>query len=258
MFRCLFVVYRLLFSISWLPLHKNKSSKRNCMYLLYADESGSLTDPSQPFFILSGIAIFDRKTHWVEKDLIAISKRFQPADPFRIEFHGSPMRSGKEDWRGIPAADRIKAAQDVLALCKTHNIRIFASIIDKRKASGIDILESSFEQLSSRFDMFLTRCHRKGDSQRGIMILDKSSTEIQIQNLSREFKHNGHTWGSLKNFSEVPLFIDSKASKLMQLADLVAFAMKRHYANNDDILYNVIKDCFDREGGIIHGVFEHL
>lgn len=258
MFRCLFAVSRLRFSISWLPLLQKKSNKRIHMHLLYADESGSLTDPSQPFFILSGIAVFDRKTHWIEKDLIAISKRFKPSDPFGIEFHGSPMRSGKDDWRNIPAADRIKAAQDALALCRPGGIRIFASVIDKRKAAGMDILERSFEQLSSRFDMFLARCHRRGDSQRGIMILDKSSTEIQIQNLSREFKFNGHTWGTLKNFSEVPLFIDSKASKLMQLADLVAFALKRHYADGDDLLFNIIKDCFDYEGGVVHGLYEHI
>lgn len=228
------------------------------MFLLYTDESGALTDPNQPFFILSGIAVFDRKTHWVEKDLIDISERFKPGAPFSIEFHGSPMRSGREDWRNIDATSRITAAIDVLTLCKTHSLKIFAAVIDKRTMSGSDILESAFEQVSSRFDMFLTRCYRKGDNQRGIMVLDKSSTEIQIQNLSRIFKHNGHTWGKLKNFAEVPLFIDSKASKLMQLADLVAFALKRHFNDNDDVLYDIVKDCFDKEGGVIHGLYKNF
>ncbi len=228
------------------------------MFLLYTDESGALTDPSQPYFILSGVAIFDRKTHWVEKELIAISERFRPEAPFAIEFHGSPMRSGKEDWRGIAVADRIQAATDVLTLCKTHNLRIFAAVIDKRLAAGTDILGGAFEQISSRFDMFLSRCHRKGDSQRGIMVLDKSSTEIQIQTLARTFKHNGHSWGRLKNFAEVPLFIDSKASKLMQLADLVAFALKRYFNDGDDCLYDVIKECFDTEGGVIHGLYKNF
>lgn len=228
------------------------------MFLLYTDESGALTDPNQPFFILSGVAVFDRKTHWVEKDLISISERFKPNDPFSIEFHGSPMRSGKDDWRSIDVQSRITAAKDVLSLCVTHKLKIFAAVIDKSRMSGSDILESSFEQVSSRFDMFLTRCYRKGDIQRGIMILDKSSTEIQIQNLSRTFKHNGYTWGKLKNFSEVPLFIDSKASKLMQLADLVAFALKRHFNDNDNVLFDIIKDCFDEEGGVVHGLYKNF
>ncbi len=228
------------------------------MYLLYADESGALTDPNQDYFILAGVAIFERHTHWVEQDLIDIAKRFTD-DPFEIEFHGSPMRSGREDWRSVSVDDRLTAAKDVLAVCKKRKLKIFASVINKSQASGIDILESSFEQVSSRFDMFLKRCYRKNNQrQRGLMILDKSSTEIQIQNLSRSFKFDGHTWGQLKNFSEVPLFIDSKASKLMQLADMIAFALKRYYANDDDILFNEIKECFDSDGGTVHGLYKNF
>lgn len=229
------------------------------MYLMYTDESGSLTDPDQHFFILSGIAVFDRRTHWIEQEMNTIAERFRPMDPFSIEFHGSPMRAGKQDWKGIPPTDRLEAAKEVLLICQKHKIRIFASVIDKRKSSGIDILERSFEQIASRFDMFLGRQYRKySDPQRGIMILDKSSTEIQIQNLSRTFKHSGHSWGSLKNFSEVPLFIDSKASRLMQLADLVTFALKRHYVDNDSILHNIIEPCYDEEGGVRHGLYQLL
>ncbi|WP_457594682.1 DUF3800 domain-containing protein [Hydrogenimonas sp.] len=228
------------------------------MYLLYADESGSLADPNQDFFILSGIAVFERRTYWVEKDLIEISERFSPDDPFAIELHGSPMRSGKECWRGKPPEERLQAAKDALELCKKHQIKLFAAVIHKPSASGIDILELAFEQLSSRYDQFLQRLYRKGDPQRGIIILDKSSTEIQIQNMARSFKFDGHTWGKLRNFSEVPLFIDSKASKLMQLADLVAFAIKRHYVDDDHLLYDIICDCFDEEGGVCHGLYERL
>ncbi|WP_456381549.1 DUF3800 domain-containing protein [Hydrogenimonas sp.] len=229
------------------------------MYLLYADESGSLVDPNQDYFILSGVAVFERKCFWVEKDLIDISKRFDADDPFAIELHGSPMRTGKGSWRGIAPKERLQAAIDALSLCQKHKLRIFSSVIYKPGASGIDILELAFEQFSSRFDQFLQRCYRKqGDPQRGIIILDKSSTEIQIQNMARTFKFDGHTWGKLRNFSEVPLFIDSRASKLMQLADLIAFALKRHYADNDDLLYQYIKKCFDEEGGVCHGLFEKI
>ncbi|GHV58610.1 hypothetical protein FACS1894103_0340 [Campylobacterota bacterium] len=228
------------------------------MYLLYADESGAIKDPAQPFFILAGIAVFETQTHWVEQDLITISKRFCENDPFAIELHGSPMHAAKKEWRGISPALRLQAVCDSLDLCIKYKIRLFASIIDKRKASGINILERSFEQLASRFDMFLSRCYASSNKQRGIMILDKSSTEIQIQTLARSFKYSGHSYGKLRNFSEVPLFIDSKVSKLMQLADLVSFAIKRHYADNDSLLYDRIKDCFDHEGGVVHGRYDTL
>lgn len=58
--------------------------------------------------------------------------------------------------------------------------------------------------------------------------------------------------------SEVPLFLDSKASRLIQLADLVAYAMFRKYEHGDDDFYSIIQDRFDRVGGIQHGLYEKL
>lgn len=113
----------------------------------------------------------------------------------------------------------------------------------------------AFEQLTSRFDMFLKRCHHKySDPQRGIMLFDSSSTERRIQSLAREFKYKGHSWGKTSNYAEVPVFMDSKASRLIQLADLVAFALFRFYEYDDSSFYDVIKDCFDSEGGTVHGL----
>ncbi|OXE36536.1 MAG: hypothetical protein CGW95_06980 [Phenylobacterium zucineum] len=114
----------------------------------------------------------------------------------------------------------------------------------------------AFEQLTSRFDLFLKRLHHKhGDSQRGIMLFDDSSTEKRIQTLAREFKYTGHTWGKTSNYAEVPVFLDSKASRLIQLADLVAYALFRFHEHGDDSFYNVIRHRFDTEGGVEHGLY---
>ena len=48
-----------------------------------------------------------------------------------------------------------------------------------------------------------------------------------MQTLSREFKYSGHSWGKTKNYAEVSVFVDSKASRLIEWADLVAFALCR-------------------------------
>jgi len=87
------------------------------------------------------------------------------------------------------------------------------------------------------------------------MLFDESSTEQRIQTLAREFKYNGHSWGKTSNYAEVPVFLDSKASRLIQLADLVAYALFRFYEYNDSSFYDVIKNCFDSEGGIEHGLY---
>ncbi len=45
------------------------------MHLFYVDESGSVTDPAQKHFVLAGVAVFERKTHWIEQKLNEVEKK---------------------------------------------------------------------------------------------------------------------------------------------------------------------------------------
>lgn len=219
-----------------------------------------MADPAQKYFVLAGVAVFERKTHWVEQELNKIAQRFNQVAPHDIELHGSPMRSGRDGWKLFPLTDRLDAIKDALKLgVKGHHpkgVRLFAAVIDKTAFQGSDPVVHAFEQIASRFDLFLSRLYAKyNDPQRGVMVFDKSSTEQRIQTLAREFKYVGHTWGQTKNYAEVPLFLDSKASRLIQLADLVAYAVFRKYEHGDSSFFDEIKDCFDSEGGINHGLY---
>lgn len=230
------------------------------MHLLYLDESGSVADPSQEYFVLAGVAVFERSTHWVEQSLNNVARRFSSQDPYAVELHGSPMRSGRDGWRSYPRSDRLDAIKDALRIGVVErgrkDVRLFGAVIQKQSIPGDDPVTYAFEQLSSRFDLFLKRLYNKhSDPQRGVILLDKSSTEQRIQTLAREFKYTGHTWGQTNNYAEVPVFLDSRASRLIQLADLVAFALFRFYEHQDATFYDVIKNCFDTEGGVVHGLY---
>ena len=230
------------------------------MHLLYADESGSIADPTQRFFVLAGVGVFERATHWIEVELNKIAGRFSPNDPHRLELHGSPMRSASGGWRHVPTAERRQAMLDALSegLVKKHprDARAFAIVLEKQNYSGQDIAQVAFEQLSSRFDQFLGRLYReKQDAQRGIILFDESSTEARIQTLAREFKYTGHSFGVTRNFAEVPVFLDSRASRLIQLADLVSYAVFRKFEHEDDTYFRLIQHCFDAEGGVQHGLY---
>jgi hypothetical protein len=230
------------------------------VHLLYLDESGSASDPNQQYFVLAGVSVFEREAHWVEQELNKVAVRFSPADPYSVELHGSPMRSGNGAWRRHSKESRFEAIKDALrvgvAERSLKSVRLFGAVIKKSAVSGQDPVELAFEQLTSRYDMFLKRLFSKHrDAQRGLILLDKSSTENRIQTLAREFKYEGHSWGRTKNYAEVPVFLDSKASRLIQLADLVAFALFRFHEYNDNSFYDVIKHCFDSEGGVEHGLY---
>jgi len=228
------------------------------MYLLYSDESGTTHDANQQYFVLAGFCVFERQGFWISSELDKIAARFNPADPASVELHGSPMLNGQKNWRGFPKQDREQAIKDSLQVfVDSHpSNRLFASVIKKASVSPKDPVEVAFEQLASRFDQYLMRLHKAGNTQRGLIVFDKSTYETTIQSLAIDFRTVGHTWGIVRNFAEVPLFLDSRASRLIQLADLIAYAIFRHFEKEDSRFFTQIKSGFDAEGGIVHGLHE--
>jgi len=73
--------------------------------------------------------------------------------------------------------------------------------------------------------------------------------------MAKEFKAFGHSFGKTRNFAEVPVFVESQASRLIQLADLVAYSIFRHFEHRDSRFYDIISHCFDAEGGVTHGLY---
>jgi Protein of unknown function (DUF3800) len=60
----------------------------------------------------------------------------------------------------------------------------------------------------------------------------------------------------LRNLADVPLFADSRASRLLQAADLVSYALYRHYdparGRGEDYV-GVLWPRFDAVDGVMHG-----
>jgi hypothetical protein len=225
------------------------------MHLLYLDDSGSPADSSQRYFVLAGISVFERQGHWLSEQLDTIAARFDPADPASIELHGSPMLKGSKFWRSVPRAERSRAMMDALGVVgSSHGSnRLFAAVVRKASISPRDPVDYAFEQVCSRFDQYLMRLYKAGDPQRGIIILDKSAREEAIQHLAMGFKKDGHSWGVLRNMAEVPVFLDSRNSRLVQLADLIAYAAFQKDEHGNSEFFDIISHRFDASGGIVHG-----
>ena len=116
-------------------------------------------------------------------------------------------------------------------------------------------METAFEDLISRFDMQMARLYHSGNEQRGLLILDESSYETSLQSLAHRFRSTGTRWQNrLRNIPEVPLFVDSRASRLIQLADHVAYAVFRRYERSDTEYFDIIVNKFNSEEGKLHGL----
>jgi hypothetical protein len=228
------------------------------MYLLYLDDSGSVSNASDRHVILAGVAIFERQPHWFSERLSAIAAEVWPDAPQSIEFRGSAIFSGRDHWRGIGRDTRINAYRRALEILGNSTlVRLFGAAIHKAAISPNDPVEYAFEQLCNRFDRYLGRLHRLSNTQRGIIILDESSYETSLQRLARNFRTDGHRWGQLYNLAEVPLFVDSRATRMIQYADLVAYALRRYYERGESAYFDLLSHRFDSEGGVIHGLVHY-
>jgi Protein of unknown function (DUF3800) len=112
--------------------------------------------------------------------------------------------------------------------------------------------------MCNRFNLFLSRINdRRDDNQRGLIVMDESKHEKPLQMLARKFRIDGARWGHFRNLAEVPLFVDSRASRMIQLADLIAWATFRKYEFSDGRFFDPVIRLFDADGGVLHGLVHH-
>lgn len=224
------------------------------MYLLYLDDSGSVRNSNDTHVVLAGLAVHERRPHWLSSQLDELATRLYPEDPNSLEFRGNAISAGRGKWRRITRARRQETYETALGYVNNSSSILFGAAINKTAVSPDDPVEYGFEQIANRFDRFLGRLHKQGNTQRGLIVLDQSSYETSLQTLAREFRLHGHRWGQLYNMADVPLFVDSRATRLIQYADLIAYAVGRCYLKNDPVYFNMISGKFDREGGVLHGL----
>ena len=233
------------------------------MYILYLDDSGSVHNANEEYFVLGGVAVPEQSIRWLSHQIELLAQQIDPANSELVEFHAAEIFGGRTTyWKSITdKQQRINIIKNVLGVMgKAYpDITTFACAVHKKSYLTKDPVIMAFEELSSRFDLFLQRKNNIPNSiqTKGMIVLDKSSYENNLQNLAGTFRRQGNRWGSyLKNICEVPLFVDSAASRLTQLADHIAYAVFRRYHASDINYYNIIESRFDKDSeySVIHGL----
>jgi hypothetical protein len=230
------------------------------MYIFYLDDSGSAPNPQEQNLVLGGISVYERHTYWFTQQLDNLAAKIDSANPMGVEFHASEIFSGRRPpWDRITnREERIKIIKDVLQIVRDSYVQntAFACVVHKPSFPGSDPMELAFEDLCSRFNLFLGRLYSKSREQnKGIIVLDESAYETSLQRMAVELRCSGTRWGSvIRDLAEVPLFANSKASRLIQIADHIAYAVFRRYEKGDTSYLDIILPKFDAEGGILHGL----
>lgn len=227
------------------------------MYLLYLDDSGSPGNVAEDYYVLGGVSVYERQAFWITKALDDLARQINPADPDGTEFHASEVFSRRRaPWSGMERTEVRDTIKNVLrVLGDSHaSTTAFACAVHKASFPGQDPVRLAFEEVCRRFDLQLHRMYGTGQKERGLLILDRSSLETSLRTLAREFRSVGTQWGVVRNLADTPMFMESHASRIMQLADHVAYAVFRRYNAQDATYIDPILGRFDAVDGRMHGL----
>ena len=139
--------------------------------------------------------------------------------------------------------DERKALVHKVADCASGwtSSRLFAECIDKLHfdpaKTGCSVDEQAFEQVVSRFEQYLRNC---APELFGILVHDNNATVARKHTeLMRRFHLQGTLWTSISRIIETPLFVDSKLTRMVQIADLGGYALRRYVENGETDLFRL-------------------
>jgi hypothetical protein len=276
------------------------------MYLLYIDHSGEPANPSERYFVMAGVAVFERQIYHLKERLDEVQRNHLPEESGQVEFHVSAIRKhDRPPWKGMLQGqwdEVLRAVYDVIA--NAHpSVCLFGQAVEKsqivpdfgekmaealrkkreaqenvKNARGKEkaaakqslreaeeecrtltgaIVARGFEGLCTQFEYFLRRFYEPDNpdqQQRGLMIFDRASYEKELQLLMDEFRSYGTRVAQVFNIAEVPLFTDSDATRMLQVADFVSFAIFRRYESRDSSYFDRVAHRFDQHDGVVHGL----
>jgi hypothetical protein len=172
------------------------------MHLLYLDEAGSPGNEAEDCFVLGGVAVCEAQTDWFTQRLNTLAASVVPSRPSAVEFHASEIFGRRRaPWKGLERDDAIGLIKSMLrTIQESHETeRLFARAVHKASFPGQDPVELAFEDICSRFNLYLRRLSNEGDRQRGLLILDESSHETTLQKMAQGFREFGTRWSNIQH-----------------------------------------------------------
>ena len=138
--------------------------------------------------------------------------------------------------------------------------RIFSENIDKLYFDPVrthrTVNEQAFEQVVSRFELFLENMESiNNERSLGILVHDNNETVARKHTaLMRSFLSQGTLWTTVNHIIETPLFVDSKLTRMVQIADLISYAFRRYHENQEADLMRQLLPRAHRSDGIAVGI----
>lgn len=251
------------------------------MYLLFVDESG--THGGSHAFVLGGLAIHEDDAARLQKQLDQLVIKHLgrvPPNLDEFELHAAEMRNAKKPkptdskapavtsiWSNYSRPMRtalLDEAYELISKFKPGHSKLptalFGVVVDSNfhgNWSRIEREQFAYEVLLNKFDVMLKTIRKQnGLRNRGLVIHDRRVVaERDIQTWTSEWRVAAGKVGRIMNLADVPLFADSRATRLLQVADLVSYSLYRRYrpGASPEPNFSTIWPRFHAEKGITHG-----
>lgn len=225
------------------------------MHVLALDESG--IHPGAKVMLVAGLAVheadarrLERALHTVVVDNLA---GLPGLDAHAHELHAADLktpRKGKpasagfpptrdSEWLTVSGERRLKIMADAYRVLREFEpsdpelpVRVFGAVVERSHKEFKTAERYVYDHVLHRFDEMLRRFSKeRGTPERGVVLHDRSpDREKAIQQMAAGWQRTG---ARLEALVQLPLFVDSRASRLVQAADFVSHAIGRAYAASD-------------------------
>ncbi len=225
--------------------------------------------------MLAGLAVFEREIYWFMQDMEKLQQDYFPYETEPVFFHVSQLRAPENQtlphsWNQLSRNQRLDIKGKVFEIIRERRAVLFGCAVEKAYASvsGEEPSDRAFEELTNRFDLYLSRVNRVAsqenrEEQRGLVVLAASGSAFNSKNekaislQARRLQQSGTRWRPLRNVTDVPYFAPAKDTRMLQYADFCANAVYGRYHGGLTRDFDRIASKFDREGGAVHGL-SHL
>jgi hypothetical protein len=225
-------------------------------FLLFIDESGQ-DGRASPYEVLAGAAVHDSHLWQLvcdiqesEKDTFGRrissgddelkARRLLKTKTYRLASWTTPIARSRRRQLAKAALDngaqatreqlaalaqaKVDFAAQVLRLCALHNVRFFASIVERNARRPVGArLRKDYAYLFERFFYFL---NEQAQHERGLVVFDeleKSSAHLLIGQMSEYFQKTPNGRTRVSRIIPEPLFVHSDLTTGIQVADLIAY-----------------------------------
>jgi hypothetical protein len=228
------------------------------MYILFVDESG--TPPARPlgadrYFVLGGVIIPVGEWRTVRDRLQGVKTRHHVMGELKWRYFAPNNDDDENPLKGRPFAERDRIRTECLNIITgIKSIKVIAAIASSEAiyempsvTTADDVYAFTYKVLSERFQYFLQDMSRlTGSQQCGIVVADHRGADGD--HALRALHHRllagpGMYTSRYNSFIETLFFAPSHMSVGIQLADMVAGAVWRKYARNEDRCYKLIEDA---------------